>query len=197
MRQVIVNVNEHNVIISGKVIVSDESTPSYKLQEGDIDLTGKYDGDIDSIKGKYFDPLTFTFLDIETSPIIKVSCVSSVDSIHPLMNGTVPVNENELYIKEGDSIIADISVSDFLGNPIDLSGNAFSMPIIDATGNERIVLVMFDGPSNQIIIPFNKSGVYTVTKEMINRDLPIGVPPFIFSGIKVFVYEDTKSTMTI
>ena len=190
MRQVVITVDERSIVNGGKIILSDEETPSYVLKDGEIDLTDLYDGDITDIKGKFYDHVNQTFSDAPLNPIINASVTSDNDSDHPLMNGMLPLKPNELYIKEGDSIQADIKVTDFLDNPIDLTGQAFSMPIVSANGSERLILIRFNGNSAFKSIKFPMSGVYRVTQEMINRDLPEGVPEFIFDDITIYVHED-------
>lgn len=117
-------------------------------------------------------------------PTLKITAISADGP--RAASAVIAADFSEATCPAGTTLTVSVSLVDAAaGAVIPLTG-AFRMPLIASDGRERIVAAsMADGVAS-IAVPLAESGVWGVTQDDINRDLPI-TQHMAFSGIKVYV----------
>lgn len=93
---------------------------------------------------------------------------------------------NKVRIPVGTPFICSFKVTDISGSYTLPVSDAFALPITSEGGSTQLIAVSIQNGLASIRISFKESGVYSITEDTINRELPIG-SQFAFNNIKLYV----------
>lgn len=167
------------IVENGKVVNKAVATAPLGTNWIPCDGTPAYiGGDYDSINNVFSAQPAPVML-----PMLKITAIKA-DTTHAA-NTVIAADFSAVTCPAGTMLTVSAKLVDATGVTIPLTGS-FRMPLIASDGRERIVGVAMTAGVASFAVPLAESGVWSVTDDNLNRDLP-AAQHMAFSGIKVYV----------
>lgn len=110
-------------------------------------------------------------------PLLNITSISSAPD-------AIASDLSEVTVKVGATVTAIAQITD--GANVLPVNAAFRMPVTASDGREIVALAQFVDGVAEIAIPFEASGIWSVTEATINRALP-PEQQMTFAGITIYV----------